>query len=977
MSEAVDFGRIIRRGALLDRLRRSQPKVIALVAPAGFGKSTLVHQFVERQAGFAICDCTQLEDDLDFARRIISTLAEEEPERGATLSQRQLLLGDASTPETERVAIALAAWRDPARSSVFVFENAERVLDLPGPRDVFTRLLAERPEERTVVICSRVPLRIHLSRFAAPHQIVTLRADDLAFERSDLNELFKPFLDAATLDRIFTASLGWPIAVFLLARFALEGRLEDLLERVGDVAFEELHEYLADEVLASVPQSVTDALFAAACIPVATAIDLRIATGVESAGPALAEFGRTSPFVQLSAKGEFAVHPLLAGMLTRKQEERRVVLLSTTARAYAQLGDNLRAAELHLEVPDQEAAARALESVPVADDRAPSMRYSQLLSALDRDLVRAQPTLWSCNALFQMFATDCKQLLDETQYVWTALSDETPELKKYYLIATKVLLLTYLGRFEEALTYLEHVAPDDTSAPSQARKPGEAQIPKLGYKLYLRGTILARMGRVEEAERDLMQALPFATYMDAMASAVQMLLGSDIARVRGDVAKEREHLALSLEYARRCKLMNIVAFRLAEASFGAWLQGDDQRAADFADELQSIVDGYGIRGFAFFAGCVHGDAVAVRDTDLTRWILCGHLVAACAASEPAAAVAHARSAVEAGEAYPTPFLQTLAALVLAELSPQEERHSLYESALAFAGQAGANAVAQAVVAARDGGDCGFLAPLVGRLRTKRGAAAPEIEIRVLTGTIMRAGKSVRLGERELALAIALALRPGGTSQPTLLEMLWPDSEEPAAANALYACLHRLRNRLGEKVVIRGADGLRLCDGARVDLWSLERHVAGFRTHELADDGEFDSVMRAYRELRPERPSRYLAWEWFAQTERFLSELRCDLGLRLGRYCLRARQHDEALGLAREMIARDPCDEGAREVAIAAYVALGDRAAALQQYRQYRSVLMEELRCEPSPAIAALVEVPVELGARKASVRTIGRAVSPG
>jgi DNA-binding SARP family transcriptional activator len=968
MSEAVDLGRIIQRSALLDRLRRVQPRLIALVAPAGFGKSTLVRQFVEQGSSFAICDCAHVEDDLDFARRIVSTLAEEEPERGNTLSQRQLLLGDASTPEMERVAIALAAWRDPAKSSIFVFENAERILDLPAVRDVFTRLLAERPEERTVVVCSRVALRIHLSRFAAPHQIVTMRADDLAFERSDLDELFKPLLDAATLDRMYTASLGWPIAVFLLARFAVEGRLSGLLERLNDVAFEELHDYLADEVIASLPKSLTDALFAAACVPSANATDLEIATGLEDAAPALMEFERASPFVRRSEVGEFTVHPLLSGMLTRHQLDRRVALLSTTALAYERRGDTLRAAELFLAIPDQEAASRALESVPVGDDRAPSMRYSQLLSSLDRHLVRAQPTLWSGKALFQMFATDCAQLLNETQYVWAALSDETPVFKKYYVIATRVLLLTYLGRFEEALAFLEQVAPIDVADAPLSRE--------VGYKLYLRGTILARMGRVDEAESDLLRVLPFAQRMDAMASAVEMLLGSDIARIRGDAAQERDRIMLSLEYARRSELMNVVAFRLAEAAFSAWLQGDDRAMGTFADELQTIVDGYGIRGFAFFAGCARGDPIAVREADMLRWVLCGHLIAASRGGDNAVALEHARAAARAAEEYPNPFLQTLAALTLAELSPADEHADAYARALAYAENAGSAAVPLAVVAARDASGCGMLEPFIQRLRTEHATVVPRLEISVLTGTVRNGGKTVHLGERELALTVALSLRQQPISQGTLIEMLWPDSDDPAAANALYACLHRLRNRLGEDAVLRSADGLYLSDDATVDLWAIERRVACFRSHELADDLEYGGVMAVYQALRPERPSRYLGWEWFAQMERYLSELRCNLGLRLGRYCVRAGRHDEALGLAREMMARDPCDEGAREVAITAYLGLGDRAAALQQYRQYRSVLMEELRCEPSPAIAALVEVSADSAARKTPVRTLKQAISP-
>jgi DNA-binding SARP family transcriptional activator len=931
----------------------------------------LARQFIQSHDGVAICDCARIEDDLGFARRIVSTLAEEEPDRSATLSQRQLLLGDDSATPESRVEIAVAAWRDRTRSAIFVFENAERLSDLPSVRDLFIRLLAERPESRTVIVCSRVSLPIHLTRFAAPHQIVTLRADDLAFERRDLDELFKPVLDASTLDRIFTASLGWPIAVFLLARFAREGRLDTLLQRLGDVAFEELHDYLADEVLASLSPDFVRALFAAASIPEANDDDLLLATGTD-AGAILSEFGRASPFVRRSENGKYVVHPLLAGTLTRGGADRRVALLHATAQAYESRGDFLRAAELFLAKPDQEAAARALESVPVGDDRAPSMRYSRLLSAIDSDLVRRYPTLWSCNALFQMFSTDCGQLLKETQYLWNALPPDTPARKRYYLFATRVLLLSYMGRFEEALAFIEEVAPSGEGA----RPLSEAEQ---GYKLYLRGTILARMGRVDEAEQDLLAALPFADRMDVMASAVIMLLGSDIARVRGDAVEERERIAHSLEYARRSELINFVAFRIAEAALSAWLAGDDEGFGSFAEELESIVDDYGIRGFAFFAACARGhNDVDPKGADLLRWILCGHLIAAGNAADPASARRHAAAADDVGKKYPNPFLRVLAAIALAELSEGAASAEHYERAYEFAQSAGSPSVVRAVVAARDRSEDGMLSAFVRRFRTLH-VSAPRLEVSVLSGDVRLSGKEVHLGDREMELIVALSLRPGVVSQARLLEMLWPDGEEQASANALYACLHRLRNKLGEEgLVMRTSDGLRLSDQARVDLWAIDRRLSVTRSRDIASESEYADLMSAYTILRNDRPSRYLAWEWFAPVERHLNELRCGLGLRLARYALRTDKAAEALKLALEMISQDPCDEGAREIAITTLLARGDRSAALQQYRQYKSVLWEELRCEPSSSIAALVGITAQSDpgptSRKGFVRTTATPV---
>jgi ATP/maltotriose-dependent transcriptional regulator MalT len=149
------------------------------------------------------------------------------------------MLGDGGTSVAERVNLALEAWKTPVSGATFVFENAEHIARNASAREFFARLLTHRPEGRNIVICSRESLRVHLTRFAPPHEILTLRAEDLAFDRSELAMLFRSqATDPVLLSRIMQLSQGWPIAVFLLKRFANEGRIETLLESLVDVAFE-------------------------------------------------------------------------------------------------------------------------------------------------------------------------------------------------------------------------------------------------------------------------------------------------------------------------------------------------------------------------------------------------------------------------------------------------------------------------------------------------------------------------------------------------------------------------------------------------------------------------------------------------------------------------------------------------------------------------------------------------------------------
>jgi DNA-binding SARP family transcriptional activator len=127
-----------------------------------------------------------------------------------------------------------------------------------------------------------------------------------------------------------------------------------------------------------------------------------------------------------------------------------------------------------------------------------------------------------------------------------------------------------------------------------------------------------------------------------------------------------------------------------------------------------------------------------------------------------------------------------------------------------------------------------------------------------------------------------------------------------------------------------------------------------RSAEHLDDAQIATVRELYERLRASRPPTFEQWEWFEPIERRLRELRCEVAQMLAKHALDDGRAADALALAHEMIAYDPCDEPAREIAIRAYLETGDRAAALRHFRQYRDTLMAELQCEPSETLAELV-----------------------
>jgi DNA-binding SARP family transcriptional activator len=251
----------------------------------------------------------------------------------------------------------------------------------------------------------------------------------------------------------------------------------------------------------------------------------------------------------------------------------------------------------------------------------------------------------------------------------------------------------------------------------------------------------------------------------------------------------------------------------------------------------------------------------------------------------------------------------------------------------------------------------MLSAFTGRLQRQRVERVPLLEIGLTDGVVHCAGRTITLSERELALIVALSLRREVVPRTRLADLLWPELDEYGARNALSVCLHRLRHHLGnDRAIVRLKDGYALHDDVRVDLWEIDRTVGVLRSRPALSDNDRKLLESAYEKLRARRPDRMLQWEWFEPTERRICELRLEVAQRLASDALSHSNTQRALELAEEMVGYDPCDEAARQIAITAHLARGDRGAAMRQYRQYRDTLQAELQCEPSDAIKRLVNI---------------------
>jgi DNA-binding SARP family transcriptional activator len=229
-----------------------------------------------------------------------------------------------------------------------------------------------------------------------------------------------------------------------------------------------------------------------------------------------------------------------------------------------------------------------------------------------------------------------------------------------------------------------------------------------------------------------------------------------------------------------------------------------------------------------------------------------------------------------------------------------------------------------------------------------------VRVEVLTGKALVNGAEVVLCTAQRRLICALARCRHAVPREQLEALLWPDDEPSRARNLLNIALHRLRKRLGDAAVEQSPEGYRLGDAVVLDLWQIEGLATQLRTNPAPDLAITARWLPVARRVCCGCARSVAEPEFVGIIERRLHAAARDITSRLAEHAL-AHQHPAvALALVRVMLDFDACDEGAREIAIRAHVALGDRASAIREYRDYTKALTEDLGLTPSFALCALV-----------------------
>ena len=656
MPAQLDTRNVVRRERLLAGLARARASVVFLIAAAGYGKTTLVRQYAATFDRAAFCECSGVLTETDLARRVVDALIEEEPARANPLAG--LRVSRTVLDELDDV------WAKPTPQSLFVFDNVDSLDASVAAQRLLWRLLTHRPDGRVLAVCSREPLRARTSRFAPPHEIAVVRGDDLAFDRQEFAALFAGLgVGVEELDAAYRLANGWPVATLLLVRFAREARLQELLGRLHDVAFSELYDYLAEQVLDDMSELARGALIIAACLDGATARDIRDALCAEGLSEREVEALLVDlPFVRRAADGTYAVHSLMQRLIDIRYEGQRIPFTAELARRFEHAGLPLQAAQIHARRGDSLEAARLLHMAAKAKRArpsgagVPSAAFAQVLSTLDMEAFTRYPDLWCIAAQERRTREDRRVLAREAEELRRRVGDgEESADTKAMLAAFITGDLSNAGR-EEATP-----APRDDGRLSVSLSPAEREFSVLSGTLQI-GTELIRLN---EREYDLLLVLgrsprgiprdrvvanvwpdePGGRGRKALNSALRRLrqrLGNDVVSYDEDVYRLAPDVQVDthllddawrrlrnlprLSAADREQLQDMVrrlrAYREAGPRAPEWFESHCRQLGELAEEMAvRLARDRLSAGDAAEAAVIAREIIAFDDLDETAWDL--------------------------------------------------------------------------------------------------------------------------------------------------------------------------------------------------------------------------------------------------------------------------------------------------------------------------------------------------------------------
>jgi LuxR family maltose regulon positive regulatory protein len=243
----------VTRTALVNRLRAARELPVAtVVAPAGYGKTTLLAQWVERDPRpCAWVTVDERDNDpltlLVYIAAALDAIGPLEPRLLEALSRPGRSVWTRLVP---RLADALASCQEPL---ILVLDDVSR-LESPESLEVVARLAAELQAESTLALAGRTQPGLPIATLRADGRLFEVGPELLALNRREAERLLRSTgveLRDDELTELLERTEGWAAGLYLAALARQDGGFRDGSTFGGDDR--SVADYLRAEYLTTIP----------------------------------------------------------------------------------------------------------------------------------------------------------------------------------------------------------------------------------------------------------------------------------------------------------------------------------------------------------------------------------------------------------------------------------------------------------------------------------------------------------------------------------------------------------------------------------------------------------------------------------------------------------------------------------------------------------------------------------------------------
>jgi LuxR family maltose regulon positive regulatory protein len=321
--------------------------LVLIVAPAGYGKTTLLDQWAEKDSrDFAWLTLDERDND---PRRLLVSIGGQLDSVAPVDDDARLMLASPETPQSDLLAALVRVIEARTRPFVLVLDDVHALA--PGKSiAALTAIVDHLPPGSQLALASRDEPRMRVGRLRANRDVVELRFADLVMTPSEGSALIAAAgvsLREPEARRIVRRAEGWAAGIYLAA-LSLRAAADPgsaAASLGGDDRL--VADYLRDEVLSTLsPDQVRFSMAASVLEPLSAELCDSVLERSDS-GRVLADLERSNVMLRRSEDGCYRYHRLLRQMLEaelcRSEPELATRLRRRAARWHARCGDVDRA----------------------------------------------------------------------------------------------------------------------------------------------------------------------------------------------------------------------------------------------------------------------------------------------------------------------------------------------------------------------------------------------------------------------------------------------------------------------------------------------------------------------------------------------------------------------------------------------------------------------------------------------------------